>query len=278
MTESTDAWRAVASGWERQRELFLTSTGAVSERLVALLDPRPGETILELAAGPGDTGLLAARALAPGGRLVSTDFAPEMVETARRRAAELRLEELVSFAVEDMQSLSFADASFDGAVCRWGLMLVPDMRTGAREIARVLRPGGRVALAVWADADDNDWMTAPGRSALELGLVERPDPDAPGPFRLAREGALEDLLAGAGLLVETVEDVSVAWRATSLSAWWEIARDTSRSLALILEDATDDAAKAIRAGAERRLERYVQPDGSLAVPGRTHVALARRPD
>jgi len=277
MTESTDAWRAVASGWERQRELFLTSTGAVSERLVALLDPRPGETILELAAGPGDTGLLAARALAPGGRLVSTDFAPEMVEAARRRAAELGLEELVSFAVEDMQSLSFADASFDGAVCRWGLMLVPDMHTAAREIARVLRPGGRIALAVWADADDNDWMTAPGRSALELGLVERPDPDAPGPFRLAREGALEDLLASAGLLVETVEDVSVAWRATSLSAWWEIARDTSRSLALILEDATDDAAKAIRAGAERRLERYLQPDGSLAVPGRTHVALARRP-
>jgi SAM-dependent methyltransferase len=278
MTESTDAWRAVASGWERQRQLFLASTGMVSERLVALLDPRPGETILELAAGPGDTGLLAARSLAPGGRLVSTDFAPEMVETARRRAAELRLEELVSFAVEDMHSLSFADASFDGAVCRWGLMLVPDMRTGAREIARVLRPGGRVALAVWADADDNDWMTAPGRSALELGLVERPDPDAPGPFRLARQGALEDLLAGAGLLVETVEDVSVAWRATSLSAWWEIARDTSRSLALILEDATDDDANAIRAGAERRLERYVQPDGSLAVPGRTHVALARRPD
>jgi SAM-dependent methyltransferase len=274
--ENVDNWRSVAAGWERHRQLFLAATGMVSERLVALLDPRAGETILELAAGPGDTGLLAARSLAPGGRLVSTDFAPEMVEAARRRTAELGLEELVSFAVEDMQSLSFADASFDGAVCRWGLMLVPDMQTAAGEIARVLRPGGRIALAVWADADDNDWMTAPGRSALELGLVERPDPDAPGPFRLAREGALEDLLAGAGLLVETVEDVPVAWRATSLSAWWQIVRDTSRSLALILENATD-AAKAIRAGAERRLERYLQPDGSLAVPGRTHVALARRP-
>jgi SAM-dependent methyltransferase len=275
--EHVDNWRSVASGWERQRQLFLTSTGMVSERLVALLDPRPGETILELAAGPGDTGLLAARSLGPGGRLVSTDFAPEMVEAARRRAAELGLEEVVTFAVEDMQSLSFADSSFDGAVCRWGLMLVPDMETAAREISRVLRPGGRIALAVWGDAEDNDWMTAPGRSALELGLVERPDPDAPGPFRLAREGALEDLLAGAGLRVETVEDVSVTWRASSLSAWWEIVRDTSRSLALILESATADDAEAIRTGAERRLERYVQPDGSLEVPGRTHVALARRP-
>jgi SAM-dependent methyltransferase len=277
VTEGAEAWRAVAAGWERQRPLFLTSTGVVSERLVELLDPRPGETILELAAGPGDTGLLAAPALAPGGRLVSTDVAPEMVEAARRRAAELGQEELVSFAVEDMQSLSFADASFDGAVCRWGLMLVPDMQSAAREIARVLRPGGRIALAVWADPDDNDWMTAAGRTALELGLVERPDPDAPGPFRLAREGALESLLAEAGLRVEQVEDVSVTWRAPSLSAWWDVARDTSRSLVVILEGLGGDDVEAIRAGAERRLEPYVRPDGSLAVPGRTHVALARRP-
>jgi SAM-dependent methyltransferase len=276
MSESTDAWRAVAAGWERQRPLFLESTRLVSERLVELLDPRSGETILELAAGPGDTGLLAARALAPGGRLVSTDVAPEMVEAARRRAAELALGELVSFAVEDMESLSFADASFDGALCRWGLMLVPDMQAAATEIARVLRPEGRIALAVWADPDDNDWMTAAGRSALELGLVERPDPDAPGPFRLAREDALESLLTEAGLAVERVEDVSVTWRAASLDAWWEIARDTSRSLAVILESTTAEDAEAIRAGAERRLERYVEADGSLTVPGRTYVALARR--
>jgi SAM-dependent methyltransferase len=277
VSEPADHWRAVAAGWERQRPLFLESTRLVSERLVELLDPRSGETILELAAGPGDTGLLAARALAPGGRLVSTDVAPEMVEAARRRAAELGLDELVSFAVEDMQSLSFADASFDGALCRWGLMLVPDMQAAATEIARVLRPEGRIALAVWADPDDNDWMTAPGRSALDLGLVERPDPDAPGPFRLAREGALESLLTEAGLGVERVADVSVAWHAASLDAWWEIARDTSRSLAVILESTTAEDAEAIRAGAERRLERYVQPDGSLTVPGRTFVALARRP-
>jgi SAM-dependent methyltransferase len=277
MSESTDAWRAVAAGWERQRPLFLESTRLVSERLVELLDPRPGETILELAAGPGDTGLLAAGALAPGGRLVSTDVAPEMVEAARRRAAELGLGELVSFAVEDMESLSFADASFDGALCRWGLMLVPDMQAAATEIARVLRPEGRIALAVWADPDDNDWMTAAGRSAVDLGLVERPDPDAPGPFRLAREGALESLLTEAGLAVERVEEVAVTWRAASLDAWWEIARDTSRSLAVILESTTAEDAEAIRAGAERRLERYVEADGSLTVPGRTYVALARRP-
>ncbi len=277
MSELVDNWRSVASGWERQRGLFWDSTHMVSERLVELLDPRPGETILELASGPGDTGLLAARSLAPGGRLVSTDVAPEMVQAAERRAAELGLDErLVSFQVEDMTALSFEDAAFDGVVCRWGLMLVPDIGLAASEIARVLRPGGRVALAVWADPDDNDWMTAAGRSALKLGLAERPDPDAPGPFRLSREGLVAEVLAHAGLSVETVEDVAVMWRVPALSDWWGVARDTSRALATILERATAEQQHAVRAGAERRLERYVQPDGSLAVPGRARVALARR--
>jgi SAM-dependent methyltransferase len=248
----------------------------VSERLVALLDPRPGDTILELAAGPGDTGFLALPRLLPGGHLLSTDVAPEMLEAARRRAAELGLEG-VSFAVEDAASLTLADASVDGVLCRWGLMLVPDLDGAAGEIARVLRPGGRAALAVWADPEENDWMTASGRSALELDLMERPDPDAPGPFRLSADGSLVALLEGAGLEVGSVEDVPLTWRAPSLAAWWDITRDMSRMLALLLQQLTEEEAEAVRRGAERRLERYVQPDGSLAVPSLTRVALAVRP-
>ena len=147
----------------------------MSERLVELLGPRPGQTIVDLAAGPGDTGFLAAPLVRPGGRLVTTDVAPEMLDTARRRAAELGLDD-VEFLTEDIAALSFDDATVDGILCRWGLMLVPDMDAAAAEIRRVLRAEGRAALAVWGSPDDNDWMTAPGRSALELGLVERPDP------------------------------------------------------------------------------------------------------
>jgi SAM-dependent methyltransferase len=277
--EDVEAWRAVAAGWERHRELAWVSTHAVSERLVELLDPQPGETILDLAAGPGDTGFLAAPRLRPGGRLVSTDVAPEMVAAARRRAVELGLGvQEVSFAVEDMAALSLADSSVDGVLCRWGLMLVPDMLTAAGEIARVVRPAGRVAVAVWADPADNDWITAAGRSAVELGLVERPDPEAPGPFRLSGDGRLREVLEGGGLLVETVEDVPLTWRAASLAEWWEVVRDMSRTLTLILESITPNEADAVRARAGRQLERYLQPDGSLAVPGVARVALARRTD
>lgn len=275
-SEQIAAWSAVAAGWERQRPLFWEATRIVSERLVDLLDPTPGETILDLAAGPGDTGFLALPRVRPGGKLLTTDGAPEMLEAARRRAAELALGDgEVSFAVEDAVALSLGDASVDGVLCRWGLMLLADMGAGASEIARVLRPGGRAAIAVWADPAENDWMTAPGRSAVELGLVERPDPESPGPFRLSPEGSLRSLLEGAGLEVDVVEDVPLTWRAPTLRDWWDVARDTSRSLALILGRITPAEAEAVRAGAERKLERYVEPDGTLAVPGLARVALAR---
>lgn len=249
----------------------------MSERLVELLSPRPGQTIVDLAAGPGDTGFLAAPLVRPGGRLVTTDVAPEMLDTARRRAAELDLDD-VEFRVEDIAALSFDDATVDGILCRWGLMLVPDMDAAAAEIRRVLRADGRAALAVWGSPDDNDWMTAPGRSALELGLVERPDPAAPGPFRLSEDGALETVLRSAGLTVETIEELRLVWRSPSLDEWWDAVKDTSRMLSTLLERLSPEEAQAVREGAERRLGAWVGADGSVAVPGVARVALAARPD
>jgi SAM-dependent methyltransferase len=271
--ENLEAWRSVAGGWERRRELIWTTTRPVAERLVDLLEPRPGQVILELAAGPGDTGFSALPRLLPGGRLVTTDVAPEMLDAARRRAAELGLED-VSFAVEDAAALTFDDDAFDGILCRWGLMLIPDMDAAAAEMRRVARPGGRVALAVWASPDANEWMTASGRAALELGLTEPPDPEAPGPFRLAGEGALETVLSGAGLSVQAVEDVPLMWHASSVDEWWEISTDMSRLLALLRAQLTDDQLADVRQAAERRLARYLDPDGTLAVPSLARVAVA----
>ena len=164
----------------------------------------------------------------------------------------------------------------DGILCRWGLMFPPVMESATAEIARVLRQGGRAAVAVWADPEANDWITAAGRSALELGLLERPDPDAPGPFRLSARGALETLLERGGLVVETLEDVPLTWRARSLAEWWETVSDTSRMLAQVLDQVGPEDGARIRAGAERRLAAYVAGDGSVAVPGLARVALAVR--
>jgi SAM-dependent methyltransferase len=244
--------------------------------MVELLDPQPDATLLELAAGPGDTGFLAAERLDARGRLISTDVVAEMVDAARRRGEELGVRN-VEFRTVDAAAIDLPDAHVDGVLCRWGVMLVPDCEAAARETARVLRPGAGAVLAVWAEPDRNDWMTAAGRSALALGLGERPPPDAPGPFRFAEPRRLPTLLENAGLDVEIVEEVAIEWRAESLREWWEVVLDTSRMLANAVSAATPSQVKALRAGAEERLAAYVQDDGAVVVPGAARVALARRP-
>ena len=230
--------------------------------MVELLDPQPGQRVLELAAGPGEVGFAALPRLLPGGELISTDVAPEMIEAGRRRAEELGLDG-VRFAVEDAAALSFADDSVDAVLCRFGIMLVPDMGRVAAEMGRVTRPGGRVVVAVWASPTLNPWITASGRAALELGFMEPPDPDAPGPFRLADPERLREVVASGGLEIEHVEEVAVNWVAGSLEEWWETTQDTSRMLSLLLGGLSPDQIAALgeRAGS---LLRGVRRRGRLA--------------
>jgi len=242
--------------------------------MVELLDAQPGDRVLELAAGPGETGFKVLPRIQPGGELISTDGAPEMVEAARRRAAELGLTG-VRFGVENAATLSLSDGEVDRVVCRFGIMLVPDMEAVASEIARVLRPGGAVVLAVWAGTSVNPWMTAPGRAALTLGYTEPPDHDAPGPFRLSDPGRLRAVVESGGLAIEAIEEVPVSWVAGSLDEWWETTRDTSRMLTLLTERLSPGEIAALRARAELNLAEFVQDDGSVAAPGVARVVLAR---
>jgi SAM-dependent methyltransferase len=205
-----------------------------------------------------------------------TDVAPEMIAAARRRAGELGVQS-VDFRIVDLMAIDLPEGTVDGVLCRFGVMLVEDPGIALAEIARVLRPGGRVVLAVWASPDENDWMTAAGRSAVELGLIERPDPLAPGPFRLADVDELRRLVTEAGLEIGALEEVPVRWQASSLDEWWDTVRDMSPTMSAQLAEWTDAQAAAVRAAAEGRLAEHVQADGSLVVPGLARAALAVRP-
>jgi SAM-dependent methyltransferase len=154
-------------------------------------------------------------------------------------------------------------------------MLVPDMEAVASEIARVLRTGGTAVLAVWASTSLNPWMTAPGRAAMELGYLDPPDHDAPGPFRLSDPERLRAVVTSGGLTIETVEEVPVRWVADSLDEWWETTRDTSRALTLLAERIGEDELAGVRARAEQHLREFVRPDGSVAAPGVARVVVAR---
>lgn len=271
--ESRRGWGRAAAGWSRERAAFERNTMPVSAALVEAVSPQPGHTLLELAAGVGDTGYLALELAQPGGRLITTDFSPEMLTVAQERAAELGITERVRFKQVDAESIDLDAASVDGVLCRWGYMLMADPGAALRETRRVLRPGGRVALAAWAAPEENPWMAIQNQVMVELGVAEPSAPGAPGPFAWGEPGTAESFLEQAGFADVEARPVDFAFAFGSLDEHWDFKRATSRFLAETL-DRHPDAADRVRAVLDERLGRYRHPDGSLALPARTWIAAA----
>jgi ubiquinone/menaquinone biosynthesis C-methylase UbiE len=116
----------MAPGWHARREEMRQWSHPISQWMIRKLDPQPGDTLLELAAGLGDTGLMAARRVGESGRIIITDFAPEMVAAARRRAQEVGVEN-AEFRTLDAERMDLEADSVDGVLCRWGYMLMIDL-------------------------------------------------------------------------------------------------------------------------------------------------------
>ena len=272
--ESRRRWGAAAEGWASRRDQLRAATMPVSAWMIDAIDPQPGDTLLELAAGTGDTGLLAAELVEPGGTLISSDFAPEMLEVAQRRAEELGVRNVRFKQIDADTSIDLEAGSIDGVLCRWAYMLMADSENALRETRRVLRAGRRVALAAWAGPDGNPWATVPSREVVARGLLEPPDPELPGQFAWAREGLIAERLEAAGFGEHHVEalDFTIGYR--SPADWWATHIAYSMRFAEAVERASDDEVAAIGDALDRQAAQYAAEDGTLRIPARTWVAWA----
>jgi len=241
--------------------------------MIEALELAPGQRLLELAAGTGEVGFRALERIMPGGTLITSDQSEGMLDVARARAGALGLEG-VEFRVIDAEWIDLEVASVDAVLCRWGYMLMSDPAAALRETRRVLRSGGRVSLAVWDALDANPWSALPGAVLAEHGLAQPPTPGAPGPFALAAPGRLRALLEEAGSGEITIDTVEITRDAPDFASWWRAQRDLSVMTARALERADADQERAVEADVARRFAPYTAADGSLAVPGRTLVAVA----
>lgn len=270
---SLDQWERAAEGWSRRRQELQRSTAVVSHWMVEAIAPQSGQVILELAAGLGDTGLLAAELVKPSGRLICSDFAEPMLDAARERAREMNADN-VEFRVLNAESLRLDAASVDAVLCRWGYMLMADPAAALQETRRVLRPGGRLALAAWDDPQANPWVSLIAGRARELLDAPPPDPDFPHMFAFAQPGRLQGLLEAAGFSDIAVQPLAFEVAYDSPEHWWEMQLDLGRPLADMVERLTPEQRERLQQDARADAEPFADDDGGLRFPARTLVASA----
>jgi SAM-dependent methyltransferase len=270
-----EEWNSQAESWFRQRESMFAASRPIHEWMVDHLAPRPGGQmrVLEIAAGPGDTGFLAAKRL-DGGRLLSTDLSPFMVESARQRGEELGIKN-VEYRTLDAQAMDLPDASFDGVLCRWGFMLMPDPLASLRECRRVLVPGGRLVFAVFTGPEENPFASIPARILMEWGVLPKPAGGwQPGILALADRTRLLTLIDRAEFESVHIEGVNMTWTFADAADYWAFLVDLT-ALGPLVRTLPAETRDTFRSAIDDQLARFTMSNG-VALPSRCWCGVATR--
>jgi SAM-dependent methyltransferase len=269
---SLQTWDQMAPGWEDKREWLLEFTGRINDWLLDQAQPQPGQSFLDVAAGTGDLGFAAAERVGADGKVLCTDFSPEMIEAARRNGERQGLSN-VEYRVLDAERMDLDDDSFDGVLCRWGYMLMADPAAALSETRRVLREGGTLAFAVWQTPDRNPWAAIPGMTLVQRGHMPPPEPGAPGIFAMGEADRVIELVTGAGFEEPQLEELAFEWRYSGDDLWETITR-LAGPLATVIKGLPEEEQQQTRAAIEENAAQY-RENGELVVPAACWGVTAR---
>ena len=258
--------------WATHADVLERSTAGYDAALWHAAALTPTDRVLDVGCGTGSTTRAAARQ-ASAGTVLGVDLSGPMLEVARRRAAAEGLAN-VSFLQADAQVHPFPEASVDVVVSRTGAMFFADPVAAFTNLARALRPGGRLALLVWQGADRNEWFGA-FTTALAAGREPpAPPPGAPGPFAFADPARVREVLTAAGLAeVAVAGHEQPEWFGPGVAA----AQDLVLGLLGWLLDGLDESGRAAATAALRdTLTAHEQPDG-VWFASAAWLVTARRP-
>jgi SAM-dependent methyltransferase len=263
--------------WVAEHDRYDSINGGFSDAVIGALAPQPGEHILDVGCGNGALGLAIAPLVSPGGSVTGLDLSRPMLEVAARRAADAGIDN-ATFERGDAQIHSLPPERFDGVVSRFGVMFFDDPDAAFANLARALRPGGRLAFVCWQDLLANEWLMVPAGAAL--AHVPMPDlgpPGRPGPFSLADPDRVRSLLAGAGFAEVDVEEARRPMpMGSSVDDTLEFMRATDFS-DVLLADVADDVASAAWDAIRGALEPYAGRDG-VVLSGAAWLVTAIRRD
>lgn len=245
MNDLLREWNESAAAWRRYSGTIRTMFTPLTEALIEEARISAGQSVLDVAGGPGEPSLTIAEVVGPLGAVTYTDAVPEMVAAAKEEAKRRGLTNL-RFQQSVAESLPFAENVFDATVSRLGVMLFSDPAAALREMLRVTKPQGVLCFVVWGDNERNPFTSIVSKVISRYVETPAQDPDAPGAFRFAEPGKLARLLTQSGAV--NVRERELKFRIAapvSVEEFWEMRSTTSGTLREKLATLSPDKAQQV---------------------------------
>ncbi|MCB2409750.1 class I SAM-dependent methyltransferase [Hymenobacter lucidus] len=271
--QQKETWNRFSSGWRKWDDFTMEWLNPMGQEIIRALQLEEDDTVLDVAAGTGEPGLSIAP-LVRQGKVVITDLAEGMLDVARDKAAAKGIVNYETVAC-DVCELPFDDATFDAVSCRFGFMFFPDMLLAAREMRRVLKPGGRIAAAVWSTPDKNVWVTAIMSTINKNLQLPAPPAGAPGMFRCGSPGCLAELFRQAGFRSVTEKEVTGQLKCGSNETYWQFMNEVAAPVVAALSKA-DNATKETIKGQVFELVDQKYPDKKAALDYGTVIVAGEK--
>jgi len=260
--QQRETWNKFSSGWKKWDDLAMDFMKPMGDEIIRLLEPKNGNMVLDVASGTGEPGLTIASMLTEG-KVIISDLAEDMLEVARENAAKRGLKNVETHTC-DVCELPYEDNTFDAISCRFGFMFFPDMSLAAKEMARVLKPGKRIAATVWNVPEKNFWVTATMGTINRNMELPAPPPDAPGMFRCAKDGLISDLFKQAGLKNVSQKEISGKLNCKTTDVYWDFITEVAAPVVSALNNADELMREKIKKEVYQSVNQKY-PDGNVMI-------------
>jgi ubiquinone/menaquinone biosynthesis C-methylase UbiE len=269
-------WDSVANSWQKWWKTTETAAAQVSRRLIELAEIKPGSKVLDLATGIGEPSLTVAHEVGTDGRVLGVDISSQMLRIAKERAISLGLQGIVDFKEGDAETIDLPPSTFDAALCRFGLMFLPDLKAGLGSIYKSLVDGGRLAAAVWASPNKVPFISLALNTVLKETNNQLPV-GIPGPFSLSDEKILKAAFFEAGFEDISIERMNVVFDFDSADTFATFSYETTAPVQAILAHQNVDKRKEVLEAVAETVRKHVgKSSGSICLYNEAICIVGRR--